>query len=247
MKVSVLKVSILIVTTSLAACKSDDNPATSPLSYPYQQVYSGECKNTPQPASCTFELGYNSGYQDGYDEGFDEGEDYAYDDAYWRGRNDGYNSGYDDGYDDGYSDGYYSSSDADDATDTNFSAMTSDANKKIVKNAADRLTKEYGLASDKAVAVASALRVWAVAGVERGYTTPQDVSQTFQKVFGVDLKDAMAAVKSFSVGDTGGMKDITNRSASALGLKPHQAKKFIKGMYSKALTDIGYDAESIDW
>ncbi len=236
-------------TASLFACGGGGggpDPRTTPVSYPYNVVYAGECKNDPQPATCTFELGYNAGYQAGYDEGFDEGEAYGYSDGYYDGQNDGYNDGYDDGYDDGWSSSL-NSGDADNATDTNFSAGRSDANRLMVKRAASRLTREYGLSQEKAQAIASALNVWKLAGVERGFTTARDINQTFTAVFGIKLGDAVTALKSFSQGNPEGMRELTNRSASALGLKPHQAKKFIKGMYRQALTDAGYDAESIDW
>jgi hypothetical protein len=136
---------------------------------------------------------------------------------------------------------------SDQATDTNFSAINSDGNKKLVKMAAEKLVKEYGFQQDKARAVASALNVWAVAGIERGVTTTKDIDNTFKTVFGVNYGDAVAAVKDFAMGDKSGMQDITNRSASALGLKPHQAQKFMKGMYKKALAEFGYDVEAINW
>ncbi len=43
------------------------------------------------------------------------------------------------------------------------------------------------------------------------------------------------------------MREMTNRTASALGLKPYEAQKFIKGMYAKALSDWGYDMGNISW
>ncbi|MFP5519535.1 MAG: hypothetical protein ACLGGX_06500, partial [Bdellovibrionia bacterium] len=61
------------------------------------------------------------------------------------------------------------------------------------------------------------------------------------------FSDALAAVKSLQLGDKSGMQDVTNRSAAALGLKPHQAQKFIKGMYKKALADWGYSEDSFNW
>ncbi len=137
--------------------------------------------------------------------------------------------------------------DSGDATDTNFSAINSDGNKKIVKKAAEKLVKDYGFAQEKAVAVASALNAWAVAGVERGVTTTQDINKTFKTVFGVQYGDALAAVKDLTLGDKSGMQDLTNRSAAALGLKPNQAQKFMKGMYKKALAQWGYDTDSINW
>jgi hypothetical protein len=136
---------------------------------------------------------------------------------------------------------------ASDATDTNFAAINSDGNKKLVAKAASKLVKEYGFSQSKATAIASALNVWAVAGVERGVTTTKDINNTFKTVFGVNYGDALSAVKDFAMGDKAGMQDITNRSASALGLKPHQAQKFMKGMYKKALAEWGYDADSISW
>lgn len=136
---------------------------------------------------------------------------------------------------------------ADSATDTNFAAINSDGNKRLVKMGAERLVKEYGFKQQKAVAVASALNAYWVAGVERGVTTTKDINNTFKAVFGVNYGDALSAVKDFALGDKAGMQDLTNRSASALGLKPHQAQKFMKGMYKKALSGFGYDVETLNW
>ncbi|KYG60931.1 hypothetical protein AZI85_10785, partial [Bdellovibrio bacteriovorus] len=133
------------------------------------------------------------------------------------------------------------------ASDTNFAALNSDANKQLVKRASEKLMKEYGFKQDKAVAVASALNSWAVAAAERGTTSEKDMDKTFKAVFGVQFSDALAAAKDLALGDSAGMQDITNRSASELGLKPHQAQKFMKGMYKKALANWGYDVDSFGW
>lgn len=133
------------------------------------------------------------------------------------------------------------------ASDTNFAALKSEANKKIVEIAANKLMNDYGFQKDKATAVASALNSWAVAGAERGQTSAADMDKTFKSVFGVQFSDALAAVKELQSGSTSGMTDLTNRSASALGLKPAQAQKFIKGMYKKALANWGYDVNSVQW
>jgi hypothetical protein len=133
------------------------------------------------------------------------------------------------------------------ATDTSFAALNSDANKALVKKASEKLVKEYGFSKEKATAVASALNSWAVAGAERGYTTSKDMDKTFKSVFGVDYNSALAAVKDLALGDKSGMQDLTDRSASALGLKPAQAQKFMKGMYKKALAQWGFDVDSVNW
>lgn len=133
------------------------------------------------------------------------------------------------------------------ASDTNFAALNSDSNKKLVKLASEKLMKEYGFKQDKAVAVASALNSWAVAAAERGTTSEKDMDKTFKAVFGVQFSDALAAAKDLAMGDSASMQDLTNRSASELGLKPHQAQKFMKGMYKKALANWGYDESSFNW
>ena len=136
---------------------------------------------------------------------------------------------------------------ADDAADTNFAAINSEVNKKLVKAAAAKLKSEYGFNDQKATAVASALNSWAVAASERGYTTTKDMDKTFKSVFGVDYRSALSAVRDLQGGDVAGMRDMTDRSAAALGLKAHQAQKFIKGMYKKALAQWGLDADSVNW
>jgi hypothetical protein len=133
------------------------------------------------------------------------------------------------------------------ASDASVAALASDANKALVAKAADKLVKDYQLAPAKAKAIASALNVFGVTAAERGYATTKDVDQTFKSVFGVQYSDALSAVKALQTGDTSGMKDVTDRSAAALGLKPYQAQKFIKGMYKKALASYGVDVDMINW
>lgn len=140
------------------------------------------------------------------------------------------------------------SDDADDATDTNMIALTSESNKALVAKAAKKLMKDYeGFTLQKATAVASALNRYAVSGVEKGYVTTANIDKTIQAVFGVDYQSALKAVKDLQAGDKEAMKQLTNRSADALGLKPSQAQKFIKGMYKKALAQYGYDVDQISW
>jgi len=139
------------------------------------------------------------------------------------------------------------SDEADDASDTNFTAISSDGNKALVKQGAAKLVKEYGFSQEKARAVASALNSWAVNGAERGYVTTGDMDKTFKSVFGVEYQSALAAVKDLTTGNKQSMRDLTDRSASALGIKPAQAQKFMKGMYKKALSNWGFDVESVQW
>jgi uncharacterized protein YfiM (DUF2279 family) len=133
------------------------------------------------------------------------------------------------------------------ASDTNFSALSTESNKKLVKLASDKLVKDYGFKQDKANAVASAMNAWAVSGAERGVSTEKDMDKTFTAVFGVKFSDALAAVKDLQLGDKSSMQSLTNRSAEALGLQPYQAQQFMKGMYKKALASWGYDSSNLNW
>lgn len=131
--------------------------------------------------------------------------------------------------------------------DSDSFALKSQANVKLIKAGAAKLVKEYGMASSKAVAVASALNSWAVMGAERGKVTETDMDKTFKTVFGVQFNEAIAAFKSFEAGDTSAARELTNRSATALGLKPEQAQEFVKGMYRNALAKWGYDVDQVNW
>jgi uncharacterized protein YfiM (DUF2279 family) len=137
--------------------------------------------------------------------------------------------------------------DANEASDNNFAAISTETNKALVKAGAAKLVKDYGFKAEKAQAVASALNSWAVAAAERGYTTAKDMDRTFKAVFGVEFSSALAAVKDLQGGEKEKMREMTNRTASALGLSPFEAQKFIKGMYSRALADWGYDMNNISW
>jgi uncharacterized protein YfiM (DUF2279 family) len=136
---------------------------------------------------------------------------------------------------------------ASEASDSNFSAINSDANKSLIQRASQKLVRDYGFKQDKAIAVASALNSWAVAAAERGTTSEKDMDKTFKAVFGVKFSDALAAVKDLSMGEKSTIQDLTNRSASELGLKPHQAQKFMKNMYKKALASYGYEDTDFTW
>lgn len=136
---------------------------------------------------------------------------------------------------------------ANSASDTNSKAIKSEANIALVRAGADKLVKSYGFTLSKATAVASALNSLAVNGVERGKVTETDVDRTFKTAFGVHFNEALAAFKDFSAGDASSARELTNRSAAALGLKPEQAQDFIKGMYKGALSQWGYDVNQIKW
>lgn len=136
---------------------------------------------------------------------------------------------------------------ANSASDTNSKAIKSEANIALVKAGADKLVKSYGLSVSKATAIASALNSLAVNGAERGKVTEVDVDRTFKTAFGVHFNEALAAFKDFSQGDASAARELTNRSAAALGLKPEQAQDFIKGMYKGAISQWGYDVNQIKW
>lgn len=137
--------------------------------------------------------------------------------------------------------------DSKDATDVNSKAINSDINKKLIQAGAQKLSKQYGLSASKAVAVASALNSWAVMGAERGKITTKDMDKTFETVFGVKFNQALSAFNDFKNGDNSGARELTNRSATALGLKPDQAKEFIKGMYKGAIEKMGYKIDQVNW
>ncbi len=137
--------------------------------------------------------------------------------------------------------------DAAKASDMNSKAISSDINKKLIQSGAEVLAKQYGLSANKALSVASALNSWAVMGAERGKVTSKDMDQTFETVFGVKFNQALSAFKDFQNGDATGAREMTNRSATTLGLKPDQAKEFIKNMYKGAIEQQGYKADQVNW
>lgn len=137
--------------------------------------------------------------------------------------------------------------DANKANDSDSFALKSQANVNLIKSGAQKLMKQYGFNASKAVAVASALNSWAVMGAERGKITETDMDKTFKTVFGVQFNEALSAFKALQAGDTAAARDLNQRSATALGLKPEQSEAFIKGMYRSALAKWGYDVDQIKW
>ena len=137
--------------------------------------------------------------------------------------------------------------DANKAGDSDSFAIRSASNVRLIRAGADKLKSEYGFSAAKAVAVASALNSWAVMGAERGKVTEGDMDKTFKTVFGVQFNEAIAAFHSLATGDTTKARELNQRSAANLGLKPEQAEAFIKGMYRSALAKYGYDIDQIKW
>lgn len=137
--------------------------------------------------------------------------------------------------------------DANKANDQDSFALKSQANVNLIRSGAQKLMKQYGFSASKAVAVASALNSWAVMGAERGKITETDMDKTFKTVFGVQFNEALSAFKALQAGDTAAARDLNQRSATALGLKPEQSEAFIKGMYRSALSKWGYDVDQIKW
>lgn len=137
--------------------------------------------------------------------------------------------------------------DANKQNDQDSFALKSAANVNLIKAGSQKLMKQYGFSASKAVAVASALNSWAVMGAERGKITETDMDKTFKTVFGVQFNEALSAFKALQAGDTAAARDLNQRSATALGLKPEQSEAFIKGMYRSALSKWGYDVDQIKW
>lgn len=131
--------------------------------------------------------------------------------------------------------------------DMNFAALSSEGFKELNNKAAKKLVDKYGFSDEKAHAVANALSRWNVSAVERGFTTTKAMDKTFQETFGVDFNSALSAVKSYMAGNKEQARDLTNRSAAALGIKPHHAEQFIKDMYADALADYNYDVSTLKW
>lgn len=134
---------------------------------------------------------------------------------------------------------------SDSAADGDLSVLRSESNQKLIAAGAAKLVKEYGFSQSKARVVASALNTWGVSAVERGYTTPEDIGQTFQTIFGVSYNEALSAVQDLlNKGDKTAMKNVTNRTAAALDLKPEQVEKFIRDSYGAAAGDA---LDGVDW
>ena len=65
--------------------------------------------------------------------------------------------------------------------------------------------------------------------------------------FSVFIVTSFFKAEDFSQGDASSARELTNRSAASLGLKPEQAQDFIKGMYKGALSQWGYDVKDVKW
>jgi hypothetical protein len=129
---------------------------------------------------------------------------------------------------------------------TDIIASNEDINLQLTEKAATKLVDNYGFEPAKAQAIASQLNRFAVGLNNRGYSTPDEIKETFQSTFGVDYGSAVAAVSELIKGNPDGMRDLNSRMANALGIQPHDAKRFIQDSYEQALSDFGYTG-SMNW
>jgi hypothetical protein len=133
------------------------------------------------------------------------------------------------------------------SSDSNWAAQASEARREKVNMVARGLNETYALPMERAKVIASALQSFHETQVDRGASTEQDVASTFKTVFGVEYNSALAAAKAFQGGSAQPIRDLTNRSADYLGIKPAQAQRFVKDMYRKTLKEQGYDVGTVAW
>ncbi len=130
-------------------------------------------------------------------------------------------------------------------SDANAKKIKSASNQALIKAGALKL-QELGLSASKATAVASAMNSMAVMNSERGTITDADFNRTFKTLSGgVAYSDAVAAVNSFVQGNKAPARELTNRSASALGLTAEEGEAYMKGLFAPHARKLGIDIEHI--
>lgn len=133
------------------------------------------------------------------------------------------------------------------SADMNFSETAVLDRKALIAKGADRLQKiTPELKREKAVAIANAIgqAVW-TAGT-RGYSTEENIKQSFQQAFGVSRENATQALLALQKGDNSSYLLLLNRSADHMGLKPMQAKHLFLNLYGQAMQDYGIHPEDYD-
>lgn len=130
-------------------------------------------------------------------------------------------------------------------SDANAKKIKSASNQALIKAGALKL-QELGLSSSKATAVASAMNSMAVMNSERGTITEADFNRTFKVLSGgVAYSEAVAAVNSFVQGNKAPARELTNRSAAALGLTAEEGEAYMKGLFAPHVKKLGLDVEQI--
>lgn len=130
-------------------------------------------------------------------------------------------------------------------SDANAKKIKSASNVALIKAGALKL-QELGLSASKATAVSSAMNSMAVMNSERGTITDADFNRTFKTLSGgVAYSDALAAVNSFVQGNKAPARELTNRSAAALGLTAEEGEAYMKGLFAPHAKKLGVDLEQI--
>ena len=130
-------------------------------------------------------------------------------------------------------------------SDANAKKIKSASNQALIKAGALKL-QELGLSASKATAVASAMNSMAVMNSERGTITDADFNRTFKTLSGgVAYNDAVAAVNQFVQGNKAPARELTNRSAAALGLTAEEGEAYMKGLFAPHMKKLGFDVEQI--
>jgi hypothetical protein len=246
MKNLVLGISVLLMAFSLTGCNYNDNyygGGYDPYAQPWYDVYGYYCGSGNPSPGCNF---YADGqkvadYEDPYyySSSYTLYYDYwAYTDSY------GYSSSYygwawlsPDGvlYDE-Y--GYALNESHDDQGGRDLIGDVAQAETQVVTEAGKGFADKYALSEDTGIRVARTLNDWATLGKKRG-RTEQDVADFSQRLYGVSLDKAKAALNMAKTGDLSGVESVNTDIAKYWSTDPETSKEILEGWYSKQLSDAG--------
>jgi hypothetical protein len=117
--------------------------------------------------------------------------------------------------------------------------------KQVVTNAGKRLAERFSsmstpLSEAAGIKIAQTLNDWAtLSKKQKRARTDQDIADFSNRLYGVSLDKAKAALDTAKTGDLKGLESVNTDVATYWGTSPETSKAILKGWYEKQLSDVG--------
>lgn len=111
------------------------------------------------------------------------------------------------------------------------------AETQLVEKAADSLADRFALSGETSLKVARTLNDWASLGKKRG-RTEKDVADFSQRLYGVSVEKAAAALISAKQGDLSGVESVNTEIAGHWNTDAETSKEILKTWYGKEMAEL---------
>lgn len=111
----------------------------------------------------------------------------------------------------------------------------------VIEGAGKAFAESYALNEEKGIEIARTLNDWATLTKYRTIRarTEKDIADFSKRLYGVDMKDALAALESAKSGSVGALVEINTDIAKHWGTSPETSETIMRKFYEKQLSEYG--------